>query len=323
LLRRGERLAVRRLWPLAIPFALSVVSMIVASILVTLRSSEPLSRIAATAPWAALFVVVPLLFTAAARGRSWAIPLLILVTACDQGYWGFRYIYSTQPSPILTLDQLAQAVDVPAAAQPGDLIDSKKTEGLDNMPILRGFRVWPGYVGLVPAMVLPFGNEEVAAQRIAGVKWRVAMSAAPQPVPDPAPRVRLLTNATVSANIPKDVHDIDILSEALVQLPLEGLSGPPGTARILEDRPGRIVVETTAPAPQLLVVTERFHPGWRVSEGETEMEPVPVYGDFLGCVVPAGTHQFTFRFKPKSFQYGLLTTGVGLLIVLSLIPFAI
>jgi hypothetical protein len=39
--------------------------------------------------------------------------------------------------------------------------------------------------------------------------------------------------------------------------------------------------------------------------------------------VPAGTHQLTFQFKPKSFQYGLLTTGVGLLIVLSLIPFAI
>jgi uncharacterized membrane protein YfhO len=47
-----------------------------------------------------------------------------------------------------------------------------------------------------------------------------------------------------------------------------------------------------------------------------------VYGDFLGAVVEAGTHRITFRFRPRSFRYGLISSALGLVLVLFVVPFA-
>jgi hypothetical protein len=304
--------------------------MVVASFGVT---GEQLSGIAATVPWVGLLLVVSLLFGAAARGSRWALPLLVVIAAYDQGYWGFQYVFGNPLRPLLTLQEFAALEPTPLDAQPGDLIEPAWADTVGNPPILRGLRVWPGYVGLPPALVVPAYDPNLVTERIAGVRWRTTDASGAEPISEPAARARLLSRVKVSSNVAADVRLIDIGTEALVDEPLDGLAGPPGSVRILVDRPGRIVVETQAAGPQLLALTERFHSGWRITDERLEdgvnparpssARPLHVYGDFLGCVVDAGTHRLTFRFMPDSFKHGLWITVMGLAIVLFASPFAI
>jgi hypothetical protein len=266
-------------------------------------------------PWLALFVVVPLLFAAAARGARWAPLILVVIAAGDQGYWGFQYVFGNPNRPLMTMAAVSTFAPAPESAKPGDVIDARPgVFPFQNALILRGFRVWRGYLGLQPVLQLP--NTDTTAQ-LAGAKWR-STNPGFTPVPSSIDRARLLTKARVSSNVAADVSGINVLDEALVDQPIEELSGPPGTVKVLDDRPGQIVVGTSASGRQLLVLTERYDPGWQV-EGA---RPLLVYGDFLGCVVEAGTHRVAFRFRPQSFRYGLISTALGLLLVLCVIPFA-
>ena len=162
----------------------------------------------------------------------------------------------------MTIDELARRPETPEAAQPGDLIVMNWEEGYHNIPILRGLRVWPGYVGLPPALRLRYS--EVGA-KLAGAKWNVT-EAGIEPIQGTAYCARLLTDVKVSTSVLTDVQAINILERALVDESIGDLSGPSGSVRVLEDRPGRIVVETITPGRQLLIVTERFDAGWHVTD---------------------------------------------------------
>jgi hypothetical protein len=300
----------------------------VTSILIARGSREPLSPFTAAVPWVALFVAVAILFAAAGRGSRWALLLLVVVTASDQGYWGFRYIFGNPSRRLMTLDELAHLATIPGGAQPGDRVERQWDNGLHNLPILSRLAVWPGYVGVAPAQRLHWG---VTTSRLVGAKWAVSGTEVAA-VPSPAPRARLLVDAQASANIASETSTIDILQKALVDEPIDGLSGPPGSVRVLEDRPGRITVATNTASRQLLVLTERFHPGWQVTDeavqdtgvlSRASIRALPVDGDFLGSVLEAGVHRITFEFHPRSFTYGLLLTTVGLVVLLCLIPAAI
>ncbi len=331
LARRGERVALRQLWPLAIPAALSIATAMAISTMVVWRGFQ-LSGLSDAAPWVVLFLIVPLLFAATARGARWALPLLVVIAALDQGYFGFQYVFGDPDQPMQTVDALGARAPTPAGAQPGDSLQPYEGYGLENAPVLRGFRVWPGYVGLTPAMTLPPQSRDLVTQRVAGVTWRLTRFPIVEPIRDTAARARLLSKVTVSSNIATDVGAIDVLNEALVEEPVGDLTGAPGTARVVEDRPGRITVETTAFGRQLLTLTERFDSGWQVTDevidgnanrpARVSARPVRVYGDFLGCVVDAGTHRVAFRFAPRSFTNGLLLTAFGLVLVLCVVPFA-
>src|SRR5262249_5258999 len=125
-------------------------------------------------------------------------------------------------------------------------------------------------------------------------------------------RARLVSSAQTSDDVKSDIRRIDIALVALVDQLVERLSGEPGRAQIGSDRPGRIVIETTAPGRQLSIVTERFHAGWQAAE-DGHCRPVRrVYGEFLGCVVEPGTHRLTLTFEPTSMRRGLQLTLVGL-----------
>jgi len=330
LARRRERIAWQRLWPLAFLGALSVATMAVTSRMVVWRGFH-LSTLSEAIPWVLLMLVVLSLFVATARGARWALPMLIVIAAADQGFFGFRYVLSDPNQPMQSVEALAAGAPTPPGARQGDLLQPYRGFGLANVPILRGFPVWTGYVGLTPALQLTPSHDRVD-ERLAGAKWRMTHFPAVEPIPDPAARARLLSTVKVSSDIAADVHHIDVLDEALVTEPVPELTGPPGFVRIVEDRPGLISVETTASGRQLLALTERFHAGWQVSDRLVASDrvadvvasarPIPVYGDFLGYVVEAGTHRVTFQFRPKSFYRGLIVTAAGLLLVLGMVPFA-
>jgi uncharacterized membrane protein YfhO len=75
-------------------------------------------------------------------------------------------------------------------------------------------------------------------------------------------------------------------------------------------------VETEALHPQLLVLTERFHPGWQIAIDGEPVEVRRVYGEYLGCVVPPGTRRVSLVFAPASARHGLWLTIAGLVFTL-------
>ena len=77
-----------------------------------------------------------------------------------------------------------------------------------------------------------------------------------------------------------------------------------------------MAVETHAPAPQLLVVTERFHHGWSASVDGIATPVHRAYGDLIACAVPAGSHAVALRFAPASTTWGIRLTLVGIAAIL-------
>jgi uncharacterized membrane protein YfhO len=171
-------------------------------------------------------------------------------------------------------------------------------------------RLTPGYTGLAPASVLDVTDR--ITQRIAGVAWRETAEGRWVPVPDSMPRARLLSTVQRSNDVKSDLHTIDISRIALVDRGIDAVSGSSGSVKVLEDRPGSIVVETQAGGTQLLVLTERFHEGWRASHDDRPRETARVYGDYLGCVVDPGEHRVRLTFAPDSARRGLQASVIGL-----------
>jgi hypothetical protein len=88
-----------------------------------------------------------------------------------------------------------------------------------------------------------------------------------------------------------------------------------GTARVDRYTPAEVQVSTDAPAPEYLVLSDSYYPGWHAYVDGQE-QPI-VRGDVLFRVVhvPAGTHQVTFRFDPASPKLGL-AISLGTLLLL-------
>lgn len=307
----GARMEWRRLWPLSIPAALAVLTTIIGP---TLSGSAwatahdlHFSTILRAAPWIVAIVVMALLIAAAARGRAWALPLMLLLAAMDLAAWGYSYQYSW--ASLQTLDQLTATRYLPPLGKRGDVIPPV-VGAPDAQAILNGLRLTRGYTGLYPQSRLDFGDP--AVEHLAGVQWRGDGDRWTAEA-NPLPRARLLAHVEASNDAAVNVRTTDPARTAIVEQNVS-LGGEPGTARVSEEWPGFFDVRTSAEGQQLLVMTERFHEGWQV---RIDGEPAPamrVYGDFLGCLVPSGSHQVTLQFKPRSMTLGLQLSMAGLLL---------
>jgi hypothetical protein len=125
------------------------------------------------------------------------------------------------------------------------------------------------------------------------------------------PRVRLVAEVRASQNPQADLGSVDIRATALIPRQIELSPGPPGTAELLVDDPGRAVILTRAPARRLLVFSESWHHGWRVTVDGMRAEAIPAYGDFLACVVGPGERRVEFTFRPGSYVWGRRLTLAG------------
>jgi hypothetical protein len=135
-------------------------------------------------------------------------------------------------------------------------------------------------------------------------------------VPQPLPRVRLVSDAMVSRDPAGDLATLDLTARALTTHEVHLDPGPAGTAALVEEHPGLLRIETEAEGRRLLVVSESHDPGWRVQIDGAPVEVERVNGDFLGCVVPAGRHRVEFTFRPASLVLGRAISGIGLVVCL-------
>lgn len=130
-----------------------------------------------------------------------------------------------------------------------------------------------------------------------------------------APRAVVLpaegTLAAVRTGRLPDGEPFDPARVALVEEPLECCDGgEPGQAELLRYEDGRIEMRTRAGGRCLLVVSDRYYPGW---EAELDGAPVPVARvDHVlkGVVVPAGEHAVRLSYRPASLRLGA-TVSLG------------
>jgi hypothetical protein len=272
--------------------------------------------------------------TLAARGRRMGLALLVAVTAVDIGchcmghpFFGHLYWRNTR-----TLANYAQRYPAegdespipPVSMTGGRILDERKAglchvvEGL----LFHNRRVLNGYNGVPPTKVLDYGT--LNALRVSTTEWVWPMpTREPNPalappsgggwcrVPAPLPRVRLVSQVQFSANAREDLTRIPIDDVALVSVPLELPSSPPGRAELIEDRPGRISVMTDAPDRQLLVLAESRYEGWEVFVDSLPSSLVPANGDFMGCIVERGRHKVEFRFCSRILRLGMTISIVA------------
>ena len=143
-------------------------------------------------------------------------------------------------------------------------------------------------------------------------------------VPDPLPRAFLVSGRRRGGG--DDLRDLvdpgfDARTSAIVERdPIRAaVQGFEGTARVLESRSDRILVETSSSGPALLTVIEGALPGWRAWVDGRRGVVERVNAVFIGTEVPAGTHRVEFRFLPASAVAGVAASFIaGFVLILFL-----
>jgi len=116
--------------------------------------------------------------------------------------------------------------------------------------------------------------------------------------------------------------EFDPLRTALVEaqpqeLPVlpGGALAPDSQARIVAYASNRLLIETNASTPTLLVVSEIFYPGW---EATVDSQPARILlTDYLlrGVALPAGQHRIEMRYRAPAARTGALISALTLLLL--------
>jgi hypothetical protein len=86
-----------------------------------------------------------------------------------------------------------------------------------------------------------------------------------------------------------------------------------GTARIVSENSGEVVVETKSDAPGWLVLLDTWFPGWRAAVDGAPAELRRADYDFRAVRVPAGTSTTRFTYEPFSLRLGLWLAALSAL----------
>jgi hypothetical protein len=262
---------------------------------------------------------------ASSRGAVLALAGIIVFAAGDQALYGLSYDRS---GPVETIPAFVSSAEMPpeAGSMRVALSESGEVAGLplrahriSAIWLLGGYKLVYGYVGLPPRRELDYTT--IPALRLAEAKWRWGQAWGDNDeeaasgwirVPDPLPRARLVSKAVAWKKVGGQVGMVDVATTAVVYGDLNLPDSAPGEATVTVDRPGHIVVSVSASGRQVLVVSESFHSGWRATSDGAGVEVIPVYGDFLGCVVEPGKHVIELTFKPLSLAAGMWVSVIAL-----------
>ena len=82
---------------------------------------------------------------------------------------------------------------------------------------------------------------------------------------------------------------------------------------ILRDEPGHLQLRATASDAAVLVFSEAYFPGWRVSVDGRPAPALRADGALLAAAVPAGTHQVEFNYSPPLLLWGAVISLLALM----------
>jgi hypothetical protein len=98
---------------------------------------------------------------------------------------------------------------------------------------------------------------------------------------------------------------------ALADLAAQSVAAGESVATVTRYEPDRIEVEADLPAPGLLVLSEIWHPGWRVMVGGKARPVERVVGILRGVSLDAGRRQVVFVYDPTSVRWGTWLSLIG------------
>jgi hypothetical protein len=118
-----------------------------------------------------------------------------------------------------------------------------------------------------------------------------------------------------------DPEQAVLVAENIAALPAAATNAAAGTVEFLDYTPGRFELRTRAAAPSVLLLNDRYDPGWEVT---VDGKPAPLLRcNFVmrGVQVPAGEHKVAFHFHPdlKGLEVMAAAEGVGVLLSLFLL----
>lgn len=316
----------RRFTPLWVVVGVSVSAALVGLIL---QGRSWMAPVPAVLAGPLLLGTAAVLVAAAAKGTRAALVGLILLAAADLGVYGLSYsVYPYTMSP----GQLVASLPTPPSPDGRVLASAMRFDRqrlqTGNQMTLAGCRRADGYAGLEPRRRLDYGR--LAALRVAGVRWVRRTEATAHieglvpyddrwwRVPSPLPRVRLVAGARQSHDPARDLGLIDVESTALTEVPLvlpeatSGAAAPSGAATVVSQRPGRLHIRCNCASPQLLVVSESYHDGWRAIVDGRPRQVFRTNGDFMGLPVGPGRQEVVLQFHPRSLDWGRMVSCLGM-----------
>ena len=317
--RPGRKL--RRLWPFLLPPIASLIILAGPSLPDAYWPSyirDPyLASLPARIAGPVLVCVATALVAASAMGTRWTLIGLLVFGSIDQaahGYW----IHMIDP-PVKLAEFVANR-RVPEDVKSGRSYFESVHETWLGPYTMNGARLAQGYASLHPRRQLTYKHD--SSLRVAGIRWRFVGGGETAnswvEVPGTLPRARLVTDVRKSASPETDLALVDVGKTALLERDYSLPGGEPGSAKLVVDRPGKLDVMTIAPTRQILVVSESHHPGWRARVDGRDWPLLRVNGDFLGCVVPEGSHRIQLRFRPPSLIWGSRISWLGAFLTVSL-----
>jgi Bacterial membrane protein YfhO len=95
-----------------------------------------------------------------------------------------------------------------------------------------------------------------------------------------------------------------VVTDASLSLPPD--AGPSRGVKVVRHRNTEVTLHARLEKPGLLVLSEGYYPGWRVTVDATPARLLRVNVMMRGVVVPAGDHTIVFRFRSPAIRAGLL-----------------
>ncbi len=144
--------------------------------------------------------------------------------------------------------------------------------------------------------------------------------------PKVLPRARLAGRPVYVENAAEGVKTLVRLGpENLTRLVVEDPTRPlpdsaivTGTARIVDEVPERVVVETASDQPAYLVLADTFDPGWSATVDGSPVTIYPAYVAFRAVALTAGSHTVVFTYCPAGFHLGLAISIAGIALAILL-----
>jgi hypothetical protein len=121
---------------------------------------------------------------------------------------------------------------------------------------------------------------------------------------------------------PRRTALLEVMPDDLPKLP-GGTVPSDSSARIVSYEPNRLVIETSAPTPSVLVLSEIFYPGW---EATSDGQPARIMlTDYLlrGVALAAGRHRIEMHYTAPSARAGAIISTCTLLLLSGLAVYAL
>jgi hypothetical protein len=133
---------------------------------------------------------------------------------------------------------------------------------------------------------------------------------------------RLIHNGALKIYENLDVLPRAFLSQAPLSVPQldqqmkTRIAREAGQARILSYAPEIVVVEVDTDRDGYLILTDTFYPGWNATVDGKAVPIIRVEPCFRAVRVEAGQHRVEFSYQPLSLRFGMVLSGISLLIAL-------